>query len=215
MGRLIRIDSEQQATNPFSAQCIRPGAQPFRFEENESADRLLDRFRENGWLGQIVGPHGSGKTSLLHTLRGHWTEHADGWWTQVSAEGRRPAANALPSRKWLHAAWPKQLDSKRKIWIVDGFDGLSAWQRRRMEFLRWRFRLGFLVTTHRDLGLPTLYEPQMNFDRFHHLVGWLMRRYSVALPVEAIRDAFLRHRPNVREALFELYDRFEDQHPRD
>ena len=54
--------------NPFSAGRIRPGAMPFLHAAGGDAGMLLERLRQNQWCGQIVGGHGTGKSSLLAAL---------------------------------------------------------------------------------------------------------------------------------------------------
>ena len=55
-------------SNPFSTRFTRPGAIPFLFEEPLTAEFIIHRFNANNWLAQIVGPHGSGKTTLVRGL---------------------------------------------------------------------------------------------------------------------------------------------------
>lgn len=60
------------ASNPFSTRFIRPGAVTYHFPEGISAVGLTQQFLQQH-LGRaaIVGPHGSGKTSLLYALSPH------------------------------------------------------------------------------------------------------------------------------------------------
>ena len=54
--------------NPFCTSRIQPGATPFIFPPGDSISQLVDRLREDNWWGQIIGPHGSGKSALLATI---------------------------------------------------------------------------------------------------------------------------------------------------
>ena len=54
--------------NPFSSERIRPGALTYLTGEGESVDDLIDRLEGTGFRGQIVGPHGTGKSTLLADL---------------------------------------------------------------------------------------------------------------------------------------------------
>ena len=56
------------SSNPFSTRRVRPGAIAYCFPEGVDVETLLARLHENGWRGEIVGPHGSGKSALLATL---------------------------------------------------------------------------------------------------------------------------------------------------
>jgi hypothetical protein len=59
----------ESAENPFSTRHVRPGAIAYQFPPGKSADRLVQRLGENNWQGQIVGPHGSGKSALMAALK--------------------------------------------------------------------------------------------------------------------------------------------------
>jgi hypothetical protein len=57
------------ASNPFSTRFIRPGATTYRFPSGVSAATLAEEFlAQHEGRAAIVGPHGSGKTSLLYAL---------------------------------------------------------------------------------------------------------------------------------------------------
>lgn len=67
------------AVNPFSTRYHEPGALAYCFEDdaNASAEALYERFLASGRRGEIVGSHGTGKSTLLCALeaeahrRGH------------------------------------------------------------------------------------------------------------------------------------------------
>ena len=56
------------ASNPFSTRYIRPGAIVYQFAEGDSAAAMIDRLTACGGRAQIIGPHGSGKSTLVATL---------------------------------------------------------------------------------------------------------------------------------------------------
>jgi energy-coupling factor transporter ATP-binding protein EcfA2 len=167
---------------------------PFRFDEGASAAALLAKLAARNWWGQIVGPHGSGKTSLLATLA-----------PLLQAAGRR-------------------------VEVVDGYEELSRVARWRLRQRCLRSRSGLLVTSHRSMGLPTLIELAPDRALVEQLVAELCQRVCAtgsasALPsgeqthsqsqwhtpiTPADVDAsHARHGRNVREILFDLYDRHE------
>ncbi len=98
---------------------------------------------------------------------------------------------------------------KPVVWVIDGFDSLSWIVRRAIRGFSLRERIGLLITTHRDLKLPTLSRPFLSSAAFRNLVQRLLADYSVDLDEHDIQQAYDRHVPNVREALFELYDAYE------
>jgi hypothetical protein len=54
--------------NPFCSRRIRPGAVSFLFPPHQNAETLVELLKRNHWRGEIIGPHGSGKSSLLASL---------------------------------------------------------------------------------------------------------------------------------------------------
>ena len=61
--------------NPFSTCFTRPGRVPFLLSDSQGQVKpkteltsLIDRFLSERCVGQIVGPHGCGKTTLCHTI---------------------------------------------------------------------------------------------------------------------------------------------------
>src|SRR5258707_1037455 len=56
------------ASNPFSTRFVRPGAIPYQFPERVTADSLVEQLRSQNCRGAIIGPHGTGKSTLLATL---------------------------------------------------------------------------------------------------------------------------------------------------
>lgn len=197
-------------SNPFSTRFIRPGAIGFRFAAGESVSRCVDFLRCHGWRGQVVGPHGSGKSTLLRSLQIPLAECAELRWTQVipRESGRGWSLVDEPIDHFAeHAA---RAISKPKIWVIDGFDCLNWFTRGRIQRDARRERAGLLISTHRDLGLPTLHRTGFSPQDFCQLARWLARNFNTHLELDAIRRAYARHRPNVREALFELYDHCEN-----
>ena len=80
-------------------------------------------------------------------------------------------------------------------------------------FFRWMIirgcrqkRLGLLATAHRSIGLPTIITTTTSVDVFRRLVSQLISESSICFSADTIVEVFLRHQPNVREALFEMYD---------
>ena len=55
------------SVNPFSTRFVRPGAIPF-VDDTGLIDRTIECWRKSEQIGQIVGPHGSGKTVLTLSI---------------------------------------------------------------------------------------------------------------------------------------------------
>ncbi len=131
-------------SNPFATRFVRPGEVAYRVDsESTRADELAETLvtqliasvLRNRRVA-IVGPHGTGKTTLLRRLE---VELKRQWPAAVSV---RLSANqrAVPFRR-------------ADCMIVDGFEQLAAWQRWRLSRsvgVRSRHAIGHLViTSHR------------------------------------------------------------------
>ena len=197
-------------SNPFSTRFHAPGAIPFRFQKERgaaSAGECFERFAAHGYCSEIHGPHGTGKTTLLHELerearaRGfevlRVTLHADqrrmpnGWSEPNGASGTR--------RTILFLDGAEQLARARR-WLV----------RRRCRDLGW----GLLATTHGTLGLPVLYCSGVDAEFAERLVAGLLAQCPgqprLVRPDEA-RAALAEAQGNLREAIFRLYDLYEER----
>jgi nicotinamide riboside kinase len=194
-------DYSPPAPNPFAVSAIRPGAIPFIFREGTEAVDLIDALEdEHGWRGQIIGPHGSGKSTLLAALK-----------PELEADGRRVLLYTL--RDGQHSI-PDGLrtapaDRQPTILVIDGYEQLRP-------FSRWCLRLvcrlrgwALLVTAHRDMGLPTLWETRVTAELAENILRHLLSDKAREISRAQIEGALARHQDNLRAVLFELYDEFE------
>jgi hypothetical protein len=172
--------------NPFSTERVRPGALPFFGDDERSLDAVEKSFIRHGLRGQIVGPHGVGKSTLLKNL----VERLQGASTRVSLAPSAPHDGSL--------------------WVVDAVDKLNVHGRARLEWRRWRGPI--LVATHtRWRGLPVLWEARPEPACACRIVTHLLDGWSCEPPTETYIGARLDAvGGNVRELLFELYDWYED-----
>ncbi|HVA46379.1 MAG TPA: hypothetical protein VNH11_08400 [Pirellulales bacterium] len=192
------------ANNPFSTRRTRPGAIAFRFEDGEEAGTVVERLRSNEWWGQIVGPHGSGKSTLLATLL-----------PALEAAGRRVQLIALHEGErrlpLVKDAW-RGLSASTQI-IVDGYEQLGPFARWSLTRRCRRCGCGLLVTTHRDLGLPTIWTMNPRLELAKDLVRDLLPPGDETIADRDIESAWHARHGNLREALFDLYDLFEQRQP--
>jgi len=184
-------------SNPFSTKFWTPGAIPFRFSAEDwstrtDGEQLVAAFERYGG-GQIVGPHGSGKTTLIESLKrvfqqnGYDVRHA-----MLNDRNRR-----LPDN---FATEPLREPFVR---IIDGFEQFTFWKR--LLFQR-RFPGRFLIATHRPVGrLPVLYRTAPRLDVFTELVRHLAGKEPFA--DDELRRLFETARGNFRDAFLTLYDR--------
>ncbi len=190
------------AENPFSSRHVRPGATPFFFLPGQSAAGLIDLLRARGWRGEIVGPHGSGKSSLVASLL-----------PAIRDAGRQPllielhdGQRRLPVDLRREAALHDGL-----VVIVDGYEQLSFWSRVQLKRFCRRRGLGLLVTSHEPVGLPPLFRTNPTPALARQIVEFLLEGRPPLIDSEEIAQRFERHRGDLRELLFELYDVYEER----
>ncbi len=186
-------------SNPFATRYIRPGALAYHFPPGESAQRFVERLAEHGWLGQIVGPHGSGKSTLLAALRPALTAAG----RQTVGITLRQGDRRLPGIESLD-----ELGGKGQL-VIDGYEQLSPVARWRLHRRCRRQGCGLLVTSHRDMGLPTIARLEPSLEIMRHVVEQLLPNGDQTVSEGDISAAWRGCDGNLREALFGLYDLYE------
>jgi hypothetical protein len=180
--------------NPFSSERIRPGALTYLTGEGESVDDLIDRLEGTGFRGQIVGPHGTGKSTLLAVLA-----------AELARRGK--VVHLLEARGSGRIRIPKA-----GVLLIDSAERLSRTTQKRLAAISSRDRCGLVVTAHEDMGLPTLARTEVPPGMARRIVTGLLERWDVEPPSQAVlTDMLQRHGGNMRHVLFELYDWFERQ----
>jgi hypothetical protein len=189
--------------NPFSSRHVRPRALPFLFGAGESLASLVERLASRGWWGQIVGPHGSGKSTLLAALLAELESrkrepHA----VRLSQQQRR-----LPEEVWQIAGQPR-----RRLLVIDGYEQMGFWARRRLRAACRRHGHSLVVTAHRSMGLPELYRTAVTPALARQVLDTLLTesQRDVVGPFD-LAGSLAAHKGNFREVLFALYDLYEEQ----
>jgi hypothetical protein len=159
------------------------------------------KLGESDWLGQIIGPHGSGKSTLIATL----VEPLKRAGRQALRFALHDGQRSLP-RDWLRQA---RADAAR-LMIVDGYQQLSFWSRLRLKRVCRRHGWGLLVTAHRDVGFPTLFRTSPSLDVAQAVVAQLLPAGEITVSREQVAKSFAQCQGNLRETLFALYDRYEE-----
>jgi hypothetical protein len=179
--------------NPFRS--ARIDALAFR-DPAVTPEQLLERWRGLGRRGAIVGPHGTGKTTLLAALVARLEDRGTPViGLRLRADAARPSPAALA--RALAACGPDG------VFCLDGIDGLHAPVR---AWLRSRLRgaFGVFVTSHRSCGLPVLHRTRTTPALLAALTAELLGRD--ADPLRPTLDRLHeRTGGNVRDALFALY----------
>ena len=203
--------------NPFSTRFVRPGAIPYQFPAGMSTESLIDQWRSQNWRSAIIGPHGSGKSTLLATLipaieaigcTAHSIALHDGQrkLPDESLKSLPPSAFRLPPSTSAGQARPLH------VIIIDGYEQLSWWSRRRILRLCGRKKFGLLITAHADeaaSGLPILLRTKPELAEVQNLIENFLPSHIGLISLDDIAAAFESNAGNVRETLFFLYDLFE------
>lgn len=196
--------------NPFSTRYYRPGTIPYMFAsgtENESPAKLFDRFLEAGRKGQLVGKEGTGKSTLLRELESV-ARRLD--YEVIHVQLREDSRRMPPG--WWRTTGP--CPAEERILFLDGAEQLG-----RLAFLLLRLRcralgIGLLITTHHPLGLPALRQHAVDEEQAREITRRVLAACPSAPPLvapEEITVALKRSAGNMREALFVLYDLYEER----
>ena len=196
----------RMSSNPFSTRYTKPGAIAFRFDDscdssNASAReiaRLLDCiFATDPKCWQIVGPHGSGKSTLVNMLLAAFPTSVN-FEHFVLRDGQR-VLPGTPTRD-------------NQLIAIDGYEQLGWLARQSLKRHVKRSRQRLLVTAHRDVGFETLFKTHVSRETVRNIVQELLHgqptssRIQQVIADEVIDGLLLKHGQNVREMLFELYD---------
>jgi hypothetical protein len=186
--------------NPFATRYVRPGRIGYRFPAGQDSERLIERLRSQHWWGEIVGPHGSGKSTLVETL---------------CAQLERVGRHAVMIR--LHAGQGRGsgITSTGRPWsaatqvVADGYEQLGRLGRARLRWAVRRVGGGLLVTAHTPIGLPSLLHTTPDLGTVQAIARTLLGDEAAKISDRDVAASFAGHHGNVREVLFDLYDLYE------
>jgi len=188
-------------------------------------EQLFEQFLEiPSRRAAIVGPHGSGKSSLLETMRRciplQFEVDAHRLSSESTRSDRTVARWRLASKRWGH----------RTIVMVDGYEQLNWLAQYKLKCLVRNRRSRLLVTTHYPMrGFPLLWMTQRTLGDDQYVLRQLLlgRRFtdeqsshtaeafqiaeSCQMAEAMIRwqEVRLRYPTDMREALMEMYDWWE------
>ena len=128
--------------NPFSSRYIKPGAREYLFPAGESIEELIKRLSEKR-IVEIVGPHGSGKSTLVEMIRKSIECNS----SKIVIPCQRDKTKSLNE---IELAIKTR--SRDDLIIVDGIEQLKAPQRNRIFTQCQKNNLMLLVTTHESVG---------------------------------------------------------------
>lgn len=191
-------------SNPFATCWTSPQVMKYIAADDATPCDLVERLCGCEWQGQITGPHGVGKSTLLTAMRPH-AEAAGRAWRQVNLYSYS-----------ARIRWRDLPIAPEELLVVDGFEQLGRFTR---GWVRWRCAAvgaGLLVTTHRAMPLPMLVELRPNLRTAQLVYEQLITDRETNVKIDDLVDAFNACGGNIRETLFYLYDLHEqrDRTPR-
>lgn len=235
-------------TNPFATRFFTPGAIPFYFgtvsidslveqivqgdsssrTEESSQSEVVSNQNRSGHCFAIVGPHGTGKSTLLAQLEQALLEIQP-----TSRCGSLFLNTTTPSRERIVRSL--QLLRANSICLIDGFEQIPKWGQSLCAWTAKNLRRKLIVTSHvLPNGFAALWNTRMSEEIERYVIGHLLRadRFTEQVPfvtncdsstndaantqfrdlIEVLlhsqewRSSRAKHRENLRESLFDMYD---------
>lgn len=187
----------QPPSNPFSSRFVRPGAIEYLFPDGTCVEEIINRLRQHERWGQVIGPHGSGKSTLLQTLM-HALKVDD---RRIEFFPLNQHQRRLPMRAADVASW----DAETLV-VVDGYEQLSWWSRKKLKCAARCRNAGLLVTAHADVGFPTIKETSVSLGEARVIVNTLLSDRDLDISDDHLERIHIEYGGNMREVLFSLYD---------
>ena len=186
-------------TNPFATRHTRPGRLPPLDETGRPRDvpALAERLAGLS-AAAIVGPHGTGKSTLLRAVE-----------RELAATDRSAGIVQVRHRGDLLTVLARLRAAGRgSVLGVDGWERLGQVAAAAVRLAAGIRRVRLLVTTHRPAWMPTVARTAVSLP----LLGAIVARlpdHGGLIGADDLAETFDRHAGNLREALADLYDRFE------
>lgn len=181
--------------NPFRVERLHQ----LRFRPRDVLEQVIAQLENSNYRGAIVGPHGTGKSTLLEEMNGLLRlREKDSSLLRLTAETHSRGAE-------LVADWLRRTPSQAVL-LFDGAEQLSSGEWNAFLAASQPFA-GLVITTHRPGRLPTLCQTSSSPALLDDLVRELVP-LRTGEDEQLLARLYSRHRGNVRDCLRELYDRW-------
>jgi hypothetical protein len=194
-----RIMRKGKPHNPFSVQRTGPDGIEYIFSGGETAESVADEFERHGWTGELVGPCGVGKTTLLSTLAAEAVRRGMSVirWT-CNSDNRR-----------LPRGWRREL-AQAQVCFLDGAERCVPGDFRALCLACARLGVGLVVTLHTPGCFHLSRRVAVAPEIFERMVERLAAAGGCRVPPGLATDLLARRNGCAREALADLYRAFED-----
>lgn len=186
-------------TNPFATRYTRPGLLPPLDLAGHPRDvSALVVTLADLPAAAIVGPHGTGKSTLLRAIAG-----------ELAATGRSAGIVQIRTRLDLLAvAAGLRLADRGTVLAIDGWERLGRPAAAAIRLLALTRGVRLLVTTHRPAWMPTLATTATSLSVLKAVIARLPDHGGL-IDTADLAETYARRAGNVRDVLADLYDRFE------
>lgn len=184
--------------NPFSACYLDPDRFDYIFPAGYDISLMADRMEIAKWQGELCGSRGTGKSTLLHTLR-----------REVERRGKRSIYfRCSEQERDLPTGWWWMLGNA-DVAFLDGGEMLRFGQLQLLLAGARLFKKGLMLTTHKPLEFGYMQRVGVRPEQFVAMVGAVLKSAQMRVSDEDCAALLHRHHGNARAALFELYDYWE------
>jgi len=195
-----KIAARLAERNPFDAVRVQPGRLPYRFCDGQSATQLVEQLRHNAWKGEIVGPRGSGKSTLVRTIIP--------FLQQAGRDVKLFTLQAGESRLCIPGSDLQTWNESTQV-AIDGYEQLGSWTRTLLSRICRNQGCGLLQTSLKPTGVPVLYWTQPTLELVQALARELQSNTVQRVFEPDVAESYERQRGSVREVLHELHNLYE------
>jgi predicted ATPase len=190
-------------SNPFSTRNWQAGVIDYIFESGVDCRVILERLTTAGGVGQIVGEHGTGKSTLIESLAK--------FFIQQELNVQKITINSTQKKLPQDFLLSLQQINTSTIYILDGYEQLSLLSRIRLRRKNWHNSAGFIFTTHKPATfIPVIYKTTSQPKIFQNLVQNMIKNTNFKINNDQITQILKNENGNFRNSFFKLYDLFEE-----